>query len=125
MAQAYNYCICSFTHHLSPVFASVLFVLFKYQHCVCYHTLNLITFDLPFVLKLKTMQNQTKYFSVIWFKLYFDYFIHTIQENYIQFIQDLTISRRLVLTSSLYIVKYKILEKYYFGYFCKVGSYKK
>ena len=22
-----------------------------------------------------------------WFKLYFDYFIHTIQENYIQFIQ--------------------------------------
>ena len=25
-----------------------------------------------------------------WFKLYFDYFINTIQENYIQFIQDLT-----------------------------------
>ena len=38
----------------------------------------------------------------IWFKLYFDYFIHTIQENYIQFIQDLTISRRLVLTSFSY-----------------------
>ena len=34
-----------------------------------------------------------------WFKLYFNYFIHTIQENYIQFIQDLTISQRLVLTS--------------------------
>ena len=33
-----------------------------------------------------------------WFKLYFNYFIHTIQENYIQFIQDLTISQRLVLT---------------------------
>ena len=37
--------------------------------------------------------------EITWFKLYFDYFIHTIQENYIQFIQDLTISRRLVLTS--------------------------
>ena len=34
-----------------------------------------------------------------WFKFYFGYFIHTIQENYIQFIKDLTISRRLVLTS--------------------------
>ena len=38
-------------------------------------------------------------FGVSWLKLYFGYFIHTIQENYIQFIQDLTISRRLVLTS--------------------------
>ena len=36
---------------------------------------------------------------LFWCKLYFDYFINTIQDNYIQFIQDLTISRRLVLTS--------------------------
>ena len=41
-------------------------------------------------------QGQNTHWVQKWFKLYFDYFINTIQENYIQ---DLTISRRLVLSS--------------------------
>ena len=48
---------------------------------------------------LKANYLATEYVGQHWFKLNFNYFMYKIQENHIQYIQDLTLSQRLVLRS--------------------------
>ena len=48
---------------------------------------------------LKANYLATEYVGQHWFELYLNYFIYKMQENHIQYIQDLILSQRLVLRS--------------------------